>query len=83
MTAYSVAEAQHQLAELIDRASRGENIVLARRGTPVVELRPIGSTPRPVAPLDIDWVASRRVGTSCAKEDAGVPVSRLRDETER
>ena len=83
MTTYSVAEAQHQLAELIDRASRGENIVLTRQGTPVVELRPIGSTLRSVAPLNLDWLASRRVGTSCAKEDAGVLLSRLRDETQR
>lgn len=83
MTTYSVAEAQHQLAELIDRASRGENIVLTRQGTPVVELRPIGATSHSVAPLDLDWLVRRRVGARCAREDAGVLVSRLRDETEQ
>ena len=40
MTAYSVADAKNQLPKLIDRALDGEEVIITRRGKPVVELRP-------------------------------------------
>jgi prevent-host-death family protein len=40
MPAYSVAEAKNALPKLIDRALRGEEVVITRRGKAVVELRP-------------------------------------------
>ena len=40
MTAYSVAEAKNTLPKLIDRALQGEEVVITRRGKPVVEVRP-------------------------------------------
>lgn len=40
MTAYSVAAAKNTLPKLIDRALRGEEVVITRHGKPVVELRP-------------------------------------------
>jgi len=39
VTAYSVAEAKNTLPKLIDRALQGEEVVITRRGKPVVELR--------------------------------------------
>jgi len=47
VTAYSVAEAKNTLPKLIDRALRGEEVVITRHGKPVVELRP---TSRQAAP---------------------------------
>jgi len=59
MTAYSVAEAKNTLPKLIDRALQGEEIVITRRGKPVVELRPVS---RPVLPAKgtLEWLRSRR-----------------------
>lgn len=34
----NVAEAKAKLSELLDAASKGEHVVIARAGTPVVEL---------------------------------------------
>jgi len=41
MTSYTVADAKNTLPKLIDRALEGEEVVITRRGKPVVELRPI------------------------------------------
>jgi prevent-host-death family protein len=40
MTVYSVSDAQANLAQLIDNALDGEEVVITRDGLPVVELRP-------------------------------------------
>jgi len=39
MPTYTVTEARRQLSKLIDKALRGEIVVITRRGKPVVELR--------------------------------------------
>jgi prevent-host-death family protein len=80
---HSVAEAKNKLSELIDRALRGEGVVITRHGTPVVELRPIPPAPRRVTKADIEWLRAHRVGRLSATEDAGTLVSRMRDEEER
>jgi prevent-host-death family protein len=41
MTSHSVAEAKNQLSRLIDRALRGEPVVITRHGHPVVEIKPV------------------------------------------
>lgn len=41
----NVHEAKARLSELLDRAERGETVVIARRNKPVAELRPL--TPAP------------------------------------
>jgi prevent-host-death family protein len=83
MGTHSVAEAKNRLPELIDRALKGEGVVITRHGRPVVELKPIPEPARAVSPDALDWLAARRVGATRAKEDAGAFVSRMRDETER
>ena len=40
MKTYRVAEAKNQLPKLIDRVLSGEEVVITRRGTPVMALRP-------------------------------------------
>jgi prevent-host-death family protein len=80
MGSHSIAEAKNKLSELIDRALRGEGVVITRHGTPVAELRPIPAPPRPVTKADIEWLDTHRVGRLSATEDAGTLVSRMRDE---
>ena len=59
MAAYSVADAKNSLPKLIDRALRGEEVIITRRGKPVAELRPAS---RAFAPSEgtYEWLRSRR-----------------------
>ncbi|HEY1260178.1 MAG TPA: type II toxin-antitoxin system Phd/YefM family antitoxin [Stellaceae bacterium] len=83
MSTHSVAEAKNQLSKLIDRALKGEGVVITRRGEPVVELKPVRPAPRPITAADIEWLRARRVGRVMPKSDAGQIVSDLRDEGEK
>lgn len=80
MSTHSVAEAKTHLPELIDRALKGEAVVITRHGHPVVELRPVSPPPRRITQADIDWLDAHRVGSKLPPEDAGTLVSRMRDE---
>lgn len=40
MPTYGIAEAKARFSELIDRAARGEEVVIARHGKPAVRLAP-------------------------------------------
>ena len=80
MTKHSVAEAKNKLPELIDRALKGQEVVITRHGHPVVELRAVAATPKVLTDEELDRLAARRVGRIMPKEDAGAFVSRMRDE---
>jgi prevent-host-death family protein len=82
MGTHSVAEAKNKLPELIDRALKGEDVVITRHGRPVVELKPIPKPVQRVTPEALDWLAARRVGRKNISEDAGTLVSKMRDEGE-
>ena len=80
MSNHSIAEAKNKFTTLIDRAVRGEEVVITRHGHPVAKLIPIDQpTPKVVTDEALDWLAKRRVGRK-SKEDAGTLVSRMRDE---
>jgi prevent-host-death family protein len=79
MSTHSVAEAKNQLSKLIDRALKGEGIVITRRGEPVVELKPVRPPPRPVTPADLDWLWENRI-PSFSNKDAAALVREMRDE---
>jgi prevent-host-death family protein len=83
MSTHTVAEAEGHLSELIDRALKGEGVVITRHGKPVVELKPVHPALRRLTPADLDWVEERRVGTLTEGEDAGALVRRMRDEDDR
>jgi antitoxin (DNA-binding transcriptional repressor) of toxin-antitoxin stability system len=83
MSTHSVAEAQDKLSELIDRARKGEEVVITRDGTPVARLDVLPEVPRAVlGALDsaLDWLERRRATRPTMNEDAGTFVSRMRDE---
>jgi prevent-host-death family protein len=58
MTTYSVADAKNRLPSLIDKALDGEEVVITRRGKPVVELRPAFTRPAPTIGTD-SWLDTR------------------------
>jgi prevent-host-death family protein len=58
VTAYSVAEAKNRLPSLIDKALAGEEVVITRRGKPVVELRPASRQAAPATGTH-EWLRAR------------------------
>ena len=58
MAEYSVADAKNRLPKLIDKALGGEEVVITRRGKPVVELRPASRPPAPPIGSD-EWLFER------------------------
>ncbi|HEV2335054.1 MAG TPA: type II toxin-antitoxin system Phd/YefM family antitoxin [Stellaceae bacterium] len=80
MSTHSVAEAKNQLSKLIDRALKGEGVVITRRGQPVVELRPVRPPPRPMTAADIEWLRAMRTQLPACKTDAASLIRRMRDE---
>ncbi|MGH9237670.1 MAG: type II toxin-antitoxin system Phd/YefM family antitoxin [Vicinamibacterales bacterium] len=54
MIKVNIFEAKARLSEYLDRAAKGERIVVCRHNTPVAELRHVSAVrtePRPVGPL--------------------------------
>jgi len=80
MGTHSIADAKNRLSELIDRALAGEGVVITRHGTPMVELKPVAPTPRPITEADLDWLAERRAMLPRMREDSGTFMSRMKDE---
>ncbi|WP_421932585.1 type II toxin-antitoxin system Phd/YefM family antitoxin [Phenylobacterium sp.] len=80
MSEHSVVEAKNNLSDLIDRALKGEAVVITRHGKPMVELKAVKAPARRMTPADVEWLDARRVGRTTSREDAGVLVSRMRDE---
>jgi antitoxin (DNA-binding transcriptional repressor) of toxin-antitoxin stability system len=80
MSAYSVAEAKNNLSQLIDRALKGEGVVITRHGAPVVEMRAVKLPPRPLTGTDIEWLASRRVPARPGVETPSQSLAALRDD---
>ena len=80
MSTHSVAEAKNKLSELIDRALKGENVVITRHGQPVVEMKPVAKPARAMTKADLEWLRSRNLGRLSATEDAVALVRRMRDE---
>ena len=49
-TIYNLYEAKTSLSRLVDRAARGEEIILAKAGKPLAKLVPFHQAPRPRQP---------------------------------
>lgn len=82
MTTHSVAEEKNSLSELIDRALRGEGVIVTRRGTPVVEVRAIRPVRPSLAAADIEWLETHRIVPRPGFESPSQSLSALRDEAD-
>jgi prevent-host-death family protein len=80
MSKYSVAETKNHLSALIDRAVKGEEVVITRHGQPVIEFTPIAKPLRKPTQADIAWLVAHRVPRKKVSKDAGTLVSEMRDE---
>jgi prevent-host-death family protein len=79
MSSHTVAETKNQLSRLIERALKGEHIVVTRRGQPVVELKPVQLPLRRMTAADLEWLRSHRI-RRISKKDAATLVREMRDE---
>lgn len=86
MGIHTVAEAERSLADLIDLALQGEEVVITKDGHPVVEIKALAeSRPAPQRSpaergADLEWLRARRVRQSKPGPDAGTLISQMRDE---
>jgi prevent-host-death family protein len=86
MAKHSLAEAEGHLAELIDRAQRGEEVVITRDEEPVAEIKPLRPAAEPrsrAAFLEaLDRLAAFRAAQRPVSIDSGTLVRQMRDEDE-
>ena len=77
MSTFSVAEAKAHLSELLDRAEKGEKVVITRRGEPDVQLAPVETT-KPG--IDFARLRALRAVMPMAKTPANKLIRKIRDE---
>jgi prevent-host-death family protein len=81
MGKHSVAEAKSHLSSLIDRALDGDEVIITRHGTPVVEIRPVVKQARVLTHEAIEWLdANRVVPQRPATQNAAEIIRQMRDE---
>ena len=81
MGKHSVAEAKSHLSSLIDRALDGDEVIITRHGTPVVEIRPVMKQARVMTDEAMEWLtANRVVPERLPRQDAAEIVRQMRDE---
>lgn len=80
---HSLPEAREKLADLIDRALAGEEVVILRDGHPVVEIKavaPLAPSEGPSSEAMLAWLRRRRQGRGSSGEDATATLRHMRDE---
>jgi prevent-host-death family protein len=83
MSTYTVAQAKNKLSELINRALKGEGVVITRHGHPVVEMKSVQSrAPRPMTEADWEWLLAHKVGRLDPDKDAVELLREMREEGE-
>lgn len=82
MSSHTLADAEHHLSDLIDRALAGEGVVITRDGRPVVRLEPVAPhrEGRRMTREDIEWVERRTTWPTSRGEDLTAYLRTIRDE---
>ncbi|WP_035690746.1 type II toxin-antitoxin system Phd/YefM family antitoxin [Azospirillum halopraeferens] len=77
MKMLSIEEARAQLSDLLDRAERGEEVVITRNGTPVVRLVPESAPARQEYNSDVAERAAAWIKLQAMMEE-GLPFDGVR-----
>jgi prevent-host-death family protein len=77
MARYSVAEAKNNLPKLLDLALKGEEVVITRRGEPIVDLTAHKAEPKP---FDLEWILQNQIKPAAGPADAAEMIRQMRDE---
>jgi prevent-host-death family protein len=72
----SLAHAKAHLSELVERAAKGEEVRITRRGKPAARLVP---DPPPRKPIDVDRLRALTSKMRFQEESAGDFIRRMRD----
>jgi prevent-host-death family protein len=80
MSTHDVAEAEHNLSDLIDQALKGEAVVITRDGRPVAEIKPVKVRDRAAREAEMAWLEARRLKLRGEGIDPVELVSKMRDE---
>lgn len=75
MSDVSLADAKAQLSELVERAMRGEDVTITRRGKPVARIVGIRREPKP-----IDFEAIRALVDSLPEDNCESGLRAMRDD---
>ena len=77
MGTFSISEAKARLSELIERALRGEEVVIIRRGKPVAQIAPAGTVRRGI---DFARLRALRAVMPMARTPADKLIRKIRNE---
>jgi prevent-host-death family protein len=77
MVTVSLVEAKTQLSKLIDKAERGETIIITRHGRPVANLT---ATTRPKQPIDFKALEAFRARMPKRRGSSAVAIRNMRDD---
>ena len=77
----NVLEAKNNLSQLVSRAAAGEDVVIARRGVPLVRLVPVrADLAHGTGAAIVEWLdghpPSRRTARSASQIDADIEAAR-------
>jgi prevent-host-death family protein len=64
----NILDARNNLSQLVARASSGEEVVISKRGRPVVRLVRIDADPGPTAESLADWLEAHPVPPRAARD---------------
>jgi prevent-host-death family protein len=85
MTEYTVAEARDNLPKLLNQALAGEEVIITRRGKPLVTLVPkrqkTVALDGPKSAHDVEWLDRHRISTDDPNFDAAAFIRAMRDES--
>ena len=79
MSTHDVADAEHNLSDLIDQVLKGEAVIITRDGRPVAEIKPVKQPKQPITAEHLAWIESHRVKLS-GDVDPVALVRQMRDE---
>lgn len=82
MAHYSLADAQSDLARLVERAERGEEVVIDR-DDPDVVVKLVVTRVRPDGPWDIEWLRANRVRPVAGRISTAEAMREMKEETSR
>jgi len=80
MASYSVTYARAHLSNLVDRAMAGEEVIITRRGRPVVEIKPTARVGGPMSKRDLERLMEARVTPLKTGWSSAELIRQMRDE---
>jgi hypothetical protein len=82
MAHYSLSDAQSDLQSLVEKAERGEEVVIDRPDKDVV-VKLVVTRVRPSSPWDLEWLDAHRVRPRRGRVNTAQAMREMKDESPR